>query len=106
MDVKLRPIEVDVRTADMLEARAKARGLTVAELLADLACNEESLPADLAQMRARSEGPWSPEVLQEDAQRLAEFERTRIGLPWHEVRAWMASWGTPNELPAPKPRRV
>jgi hypothetical protein len=104
MNVKLRPIEVDTATADLLEARAKARGMSVAELLADLACNEEALPADLARMRARGEGPWSPRTLEDDARRLAEFERAREGVPWSEVRAWMESWGAPDERPGPKPR--
>jgi len=106
MNVKLRSIEVDADTADLLEARAKARGMSVAEFLADIACNEEALPADLAQMRVKGEGPWSPSVLEDDARRLAEFERTRIGLPWHEIRAWIESWGTPNELPRPQSQRV
>jgi hypothetical protein len=106
MNVKLRSIEVDADTADLLEARAKARGMTVAEFLADIACNEEALPADLARLRADGAGPWSPEALEEDARRLAEFERTREGLPWREVKTWMESWGTPNELPTPKPRRL
>ena len=68
-----------------------------------MACNEEGLPADLADLRANGEGPWSPEALEEDAQRLADFERARMGMPWDKVRAWMESWGTPNELPTPKP---
>ncbi len=106
MNIKLRSIEIDAETADLLEARAKARGMTVAEFLADIACNEKVLPADLAQLRASGEGPWSPQVLEEDARRLAEFEHSRIGMPWHEIRAWMESWGTPNERPAPKPRRL
>ena len=106
MDLKLRKIEVDAKTADLLEARAAARGMSVAELLADIACNAEVLPADLAAMRAKSEGPWSPESLEEDARRLAEFERTRMGVPWDEVKAWMQSWGTPKQLPAPKPRKL
>ena len=106
MNVKLRPIEVDAATADLLEARAKARGMTVAELLADIAGNEEALPADLARMRAAGEGPWSAEALDDDSRRLAEFERTRTGLPWDETKAWIESWGTPNELPIPKPRRL
>lgn len=46
------------------------------------------------------------EVLNEDARRLAEFERTRLGVPWDEVKAWMQSWGTTDELPAPKPRKL
>jgi hypothetical protein len=50
--------------------------------------------------------PWTVEALREDAQRLAEFERTREGVPWAEVRAWMQSWGTDQELPPPKPRKL
>jgi len=103
MNVKLRRIEVDEETAALLEARAKARGMTVSELLADIACNQEVLPADLAEMRNKGEGPWSSEALEEDARRLAEFERTREGVPWEEVKDWLRSWGTPNELPAPNP---
>jgi predicted transcriptional regulator len=57
-------------------------------------------------MREKGEGPWSPEVLAEDRRRLAEFNRTRMGVPWDEVKAWMESWGTPNERPAPKPRKL
>jgi hypothetical protein len=106
MNVKVRTIEVDMQTAELLEARAIARGMTVSELLADIACNEEVLPADLAEMRAKGEGPWSAEALEEDARRLAEFERTRMGVPWQDVKIWMESWGTPNELPAPKPRKL
>jgi hypothetical protein len=106
VNIKVRKIEVDAETADLLEARAAARGMSVAELLADIACNDEVLPADLGEMRARGEGPWSPKVLEEDARRLAEFERTRMGVPWEEIRAWMESWGTRSELPTPKPRKL
>ncbi len=42
----------------------------------------------------------------EDLRRLREFERTRMGVPGDEVKAWLESWGTPNELPAPKPRKL
>jgi hypothetical protein len=50
--------------------------------------------------------PWTAEALAEDARRLEEFERTREGVPWDEVRAWMQSWGTGRELPPPKPRKL
>jgi len=99
-------IEVDARTADLLEARASARGMSVGDLVADLASDENLLPPALEAMRAAGDGPWSPEALAEDRQRLAEFRRTREGVPWDEVKAWMLSWGTPNELPAPKPRKL
>jgi hypothetical protein len=106
MNIRTRKIEVDAQTADMLEVRAASRGVSVAELLADLACNEEVLPADLALLRANGEGPWSAEALEEDARLIAEFQRTREGVPWDEVKAWMESWGMPNELPPPKPRKL
>jgi hypothetical protein len=89
-----RKLEVDAETADLLEARAVARGMTVGELLADLAANDASLPPDLLSLRARSEGPWSSAGLAEDAQRLAEYERTRTAVPWNEIKLWLESWGT------------
>jgi predicted transcriptional regulator len=56
-------------------------------------------------MRTSGEGPRSPGALEEDARRLAEFESARMGAPWDEVKAWMQSWGTPNELPPPMLRK-
>ena len=106
MNVKVRKIEVDAETAALLEARAAALGMSVSDLLAELAGNQNLLPADLAAMRASSEGPWSAQALAEDARRLAEFEQNRTGVPWDEVEAWMESWGQPNELPRPKPRKL
>jgi|SRR5271155_4423933 len=106
MNVKVRKIEVDVETADLLEARAAALGMRVSELLAEIAGNEAVLPPDLAKKRANGEGPWSSEAMAEDEHRLAEFERTRMGVPWDEIRAWMESWGKPNELSSPKPRKL
>lgn len=106
MNLKLRQIEVDEETAALLEARAGARGMTISELLADIACNQEVLPADLAAMRDKGEGPWSSEALEEDSRRLAEFERTREGVPWEEVKSWLGSWGTPDELPTPNLRKL
>jgi hypothetical protein len=106
MNVKLRNIEVDVETAEALEALAQSRNISVQELLADLAGTTNDMPADLEAMRAAGRGPWAPEILAEDARRLAEFERTREGVPWDEVRAWMQSWGTGNELAPPKPRKL
>jgi hypothetical protein len=106
MNVKVRKIEVDVETADLLEARAAALGMSVPALLAELAGNESMLPPDLAELRTKGQGPWSPEAMAEDERRLAEFERTRMGAPWDEVKVWMESWGRPDELPRPKLRRL
>jgi len=46
---KGRAVELDGETADLLEARAKARGLSVAKLLAEFALSEDSSPDWLAQ---------------------------------------------------------
>jgi len=106
MNVKLRKIEVDAETAEALEAQAAARGISVPELLADFAGSTAELSPDLEAMRSSGRGPWSPAILAEDARRLAEFEREGEGVPWEEVSAWMQSWGTASELPAPKPRKL
>lgn len=96
MTAKFRKIEVDVETAERLEARASARGVTVAELLSELAFDEPESVED----------PWSPAAFAEDARRLEEFERTRMGVPWDEIRAWMETWGADAERPPPTPRKL
>jgi hypothetical protein len=106
MNVRLKTIEVDEQTAEVLKERAAARGLSVAELVADLAWASNTLPPDLQAMCDNGEGPWSPEALAEEARILSEFERTREGIPFEDVKAWMESWGTSNELPPPKPRKL
>ena len=105
MNVKHRKIEVEAETADALEAQAAARGVSLSELLADLVAADR-LPPDFETMRAAGRGPWAPEILAEDARRLAAFQDGREGVPWHEIKTWMQSWGTPNELPPPKPRKL
>ena len=103
----MRKIEVDAETAELLEARAAALGISVSALLAELAGNEPVLPPPLAHLRTNGEGPWvAGNRVADDARRLAEFERTRIGVPWDEARAWLESWGTPNALPPPAPRKL
>lgn len=105
MNEKVR-IELDEQTAEVLKARAAARGMTVSALVAELIGAEETMPPDLQALRNAGEGPWAPDALAEDARRLSEFRRTREALPWDDVKAWMQTWGTPNELPAPKPRKL
>lgn len=41
--------------------------------------------------------------MEEDRRRLAEFERTRMGVPWGEVKAWVEIGRKPNALPIPQP---
>jgi hypothetical protein len=106
MTVKVRNIEVDVETAELLEARAAARGLSVSELLADLLGEGGLLPGELQTLRSAGKGPWAPDMLAEDARRLAEFRERREGVPWEEIKAWMESWGTTKELSPPEVRKL
>ena len=106
MNLKLRQIEVDAETAEALEAQAAARGISVPELVAELIGTSDALPSDLEALRAAGRGPWSPEILAEDARRLADYRRTGEGVPWEEVRAWVQSWGTDGELAPPKARKL
>ena len=98
---KLRKIEIFEETAAILEDRARERGISVADML-----GQDIWPEHLEKMREEGRGPWSPESLAEDARRLEEFDRTRMGIPLEDVEAWAKSLGTANELPPPKPRRV
>ena len=40
----------------------------------------------------------------EDRRRYDEFRQTRLAVPLDDVKAWVASWGSANELPRPLPR--
>jgi predicted transcriptional regulator len=44
--------------------------------------------------------------IEEDLRRLREFERTGEAVPSQDVKAWVESWGTANELPRLPPRKV
>ena len=50
--------------------------------------------------------PFDTPGVEEDEAALADYERTGMGVPWEEVRDWMKSWGTANELPRPQPRKL
>jgi hypothetical protein len=106
MTTRHRTIDIDPETAELLNARAAARGVSVAELVAELATRMDELPADLAALRERGEGPWSPEFLAQDAERLAAFRRTRRGLSCDDAKPWMESWGNSDEATPPKPRKL
>jgi hypothetical protein len=96
MTTKVRKIEVDVETAERLEARAAARGVSVAQLVSELAFHDTG----------SAHSPWSPGAFEEDARRLEEFDRTRMGVPWDEIKSWMETCGTAAERPPPAPRKL
>ncbi len=43
---------------------------------------------------------------QEDLRRLEIFERSREAVALEDVKAWVRSWGTANELPVPTARKI
>ena len=104
---KLRKIEVEVAedVAERPEASAQERGMTISELVADMAGANDVWPPELEKMREEGRGPWSPEALAEDAADWEEYQRTGIGVPLEDVEAWLNSLGTAHELPFPKPRK-
>lgn len=106
MGADFRQIAVDPETADLLEQRAAARGVSVSRLVADLVVAEAALSADIAAIREAGEGPWSPEMLEDDMRRSTAFEQSRLGVPWNEMESWLRSWGSPEERPPPKPRKL
>ncbi len=90
---KGRKIEIDRATADLLEARAAALGISVAELMAAIVGDKPAAPQAAA-------------ALQAAAPAAAGEPQAATGQPpdprWREVKAWIDSWGKANELPRPK----
>jgi predicted transcriptional regulator len=94
MNLVSRTLEIDEDTDARLREMATERGQEVAAVLAEAVALLDSV-VDL-------EGP----DIEEDRRRLDEFERTRLAIPLDEVKAWVASWGSADELPRPQPRKV
>jgi hypothetical protein len=81
--VKARQIEIGDETANLLEARAAALGISVAELMALIVGNKSAVTPPSA-----------------DAAPAADGEA--VDARWREVKAWIDSWGEPDELPRPR----
>jgi|GraSoiStandDraft_16_1057320.scaffolds.fasta_scaffold706170_3 predicted transcriptional regulator len=89
-----RVLELDPSTDARLRALAAERGQEASDVVADAI----SLLGSVVDV----EGP----DIDEDLRRLREFERTGEAVPLEDVKAWVDSWGTENELPPPKPKKV
>jgi predicted transcriptional regulator len=94
MNLVSRTLEIDADTDARLREMAKERGQDVAAVLAEAVALLDSV-VDLA-------GP----DIGEDRRRYDRFQQTRIAVPLDEVKAWVASWGSDNELPRPQSRRI
>lgn len=68
-----------------------------------IAAMDDTLPTGSTETDAqyRERLAWEAERI---AKALASVEREGT-IPFEEVEAWVESWGTPNELPTPKPRK-
>ena len=83
----MRTIEVDENTAEVLQARAAERGVSVAQVVADLvAAVDARLPVDA-------------ELLAELDRRWAAIQAGEPTVPHEEVARWLTTWGTPAFKP-------
>lgn len=98
MDSRRRTIEVDEDVAVALEKRAAEEDMSVSDMLA-----ADYLDGQPLQIR-HVEIP--PEEREELDALWEEWQADRMGVPAEEVAEWMKSWGTANELPPPRPRRL
>jgi predicted transcriptional regulator len=94
MNMIRRTLDIDAATDARLRALAAERGQDVAAVLAEAIALLDSV-VDIA-------GPDPAE----DRRRLEEFRRTRRAVPLDEVKAWVDSWGSADELPPPQARRT
>ena len=94
MNVVRRTLELDSDTDARLREIAAERGQGVSAVLAEAVALLDSV-VDI-------DGP----DIGEDRRRLLEFERSRQAVPLGEVKAWVESWGTANELPRPRPKPI
>jgi len=94
MNLINRTLEIDADTDARLREMAKERGQDVAAVLAEAVALLDSV-VDIA----------GPDIA-EDRRRYDEFKQTRLAVPLDDVKAWVASWGSPDELPRPQTRKV
>jgi predicted transcriptional regulator len=81
-------IEVDKHTADVLEARANELGVTVPQLIAELATLDSN---------PRSAG--DDEIAELDRRSARATKDARV--PHERVVQWLRTWGTPRFRPWP-----
>jgi predicted transcriptional regulator len=94
MNIVRRTLDIDTDTDARLREMADERGQDVAAVLAEAVALLDSV-VDIA-------GP----DMGEDRRRLDAFKQTRAAVPLDDVKSWVASWGSANELPRPAPRKI
>jgi predicted transcriptional regulator len=94
MNLIRRTLEIDADTDARLREMASERGQEVAAVLAEAVALLDSV-VDIA----------GPDIA-EDRRRLDVFNRTRGAVPLDDVKDWVTSWGSANELARPAPRKI
>lgn len=94
MNIIRRTMDIDADTDARLREMADERGQDVAAVLAEAVALLDSV-VDIA----------GPDIA-EDRRRLDDFRKNRAAVPLNEVKDWVASWGSANELPRPAVRRI
>jgi predicted transcriptional regulator len=89
-----RTLELDAETDARLASLAAEKGQDAATVVSDAIALLDSV-IDAA-------GP----DIEEDRQRFAEFERTGEAVLLADVKAWVESWGTADELPQPIAKKI
>jgi predicted transcriptional regulator len=94
MNFVRRTVEMDSDTDARLRELAAERGQDVSAVLAEAVALLDSV-VDIS----------NPDI-EEDRRRLRAFGHSGEAIPLHQVKAWVESWGTDNELPRPEPQRI
>lgn len=89
MNIIRRTLDIDTDTDTRLREMAVERGQVLAEAVALKDSVVDSAGPDIA----------------EDRRRLDDFKMTQSAVPLDDVKTWVASWGSANELPRPAPRK-
>ncbi|MDB5472359.1 MAG: hypothetical protein JWR84_3919 [Caulobacter sp.] len=97
-------LKLDQALEQRLREMAADEGVTPEELAAQIIA--EQLAYRLSGLSEDVATGWIGPDLEADRARLDEFQRSRMGVPWEEVEAWMMSWGTDNPLPKPQVRKL
>ena len=94
MNLVRRTLEIDAGTDARLTEIAAERGQDVASVVADAVALLDSV-VDLA----------GPDVA-EDRLRLDAFRKSGEAVPLDDIKAWVASWDSLDELAPPSPRKT
>lgn len=86
-------VEIDSDTDVRLREMAVERGQDVSTVLADAVALLDAMA---------SAGP----DVSEDVRRLESYRQSGLAVPLDEVKHWVSSWGSAEELPRPVPHKL